>query len=154
MTTVPVVRFVIAGMEPAAAPILGRNYTVVYDGNCTVCGKLVKLLRKWDRQEELEIVPSQAPGVRARFPWIPNRAFDEAVQLIGPGGRTWQGADAIEQLLDVLPRGGLIGWIFHIPFVRPLAHRIYRWFARNRFHLGCGKHCAYRPPNVDFHEPA
>ena len=151
--TVPVVRFVHPGDAASARSVgvgEGRPYTVVYDGNCKVCGRLVKLLIAWDRRHELEILPSQTPGVRARFPWIPMRAYAESVQVIGPGGRTWQGAAALEQLLDVLPKGWLLSWIFSIPFIRPLAERFYRWFARNRYMLGCGEHCQYRPLAVDY----
>ena len=154
--TVPVVRFTIAGVDrdaPAAAPAsLGRPYTVVYDGDCKVCGRIVGLLRGWDRERILEIVSSQTPGVQARFPWIPARAYAESVQLVGPGGRTWQGARAVEQILDLLPKGGLLTWVFSIPFARPLAERFYRWFARNRYRLGCGAHCTYRDVLVDYGE--
>lgn len=154
-TTMPVVLFTVQG-EPvtqfAAAPPLNRPYTVVYDGFCKVCNRLVKLLRKWDRTQQLEIVPSQQPGVQARFPWIPARAYTESVQLIAANGRTWQGAAAIEQILDILPKGKFLSWIFSIPFVRPLAEKFYRWFARNRYMLGCGDHCQSRPLNVTFDE--
>ena len=61
-----------------------------------------------------------------------------------------QGAAAIEKLLDVLPRGGWIAWVFDIPFVRKLADRLYRWVARNRYRLGCGDHCQSRPLDVAF----
>ena len=155
--TVPVVRFTVKGVPLVpltAPPPLNRPYTVVYDGNCKVCGRLVKLLNKWDKKRILEVIPSQTPGVQARFPWIPARAYTESVQLIGPGGRTWQGAAAIEQLLDVLPKGKLISWVFSIPFVRPLAEKFYRWFARNRYRMGCGEHCQSRPLNVDFGDDA
>ena len=151
--TVPVVRFTVAGRDElfaSAATGLGRPYVVVYDGHCRVCGRLANVLRRWDTRHQLEIVPSQAPGVSARFPWIPARAYRESLQLIGPNGDTVQGAAAIERLLDVLPRGRLIGWLFRIPFVRPLADRFYRWFARNRYKLGCGEHCQYRPLDVRF----
>jgi len=147
--TVPVVIFTVAGAPPSKG--LGRPYTVVYDGTCKVCTRLAKVLKKWERGD-LEVVPSQAPGVMARFPWIPARAYTEALQLVGPGGRTWQGSAAIEQLLNILPRGRLIAWIFHVPFVRALADRFYRWFARNRYHLGCGAHCQSRPLDVIFDE--
>jgi predicted DCC family thiol-disulfide oxidoreductase YuxK len=151
--TVQVVRFTVAGAETAAPSVsLGRPYTLVYDGTCTVCGRLVKILRAWDRDAEIEAVPSQQPGVAARFPWIPPRAYAEAVQLIGPGGRTWSGAGAIEQLLNMLPKGRLIAWIFRIPFVRAIADRFYKWFARNRYHFGCGAHCQSRPMDVIFRE--
>jgi predicted DCC family thiol-disulfide oxidoreductase YuxK len=148
--TVPVVRFTVAGVD--AAKGLGRPYTCVYDGQCKVCTRLTRVLRAWDRNEQIEIVPSQATGVMARFPWIPARAYADALQLIGPGGRTWSGAAAVEQLLNVLPRGKFISWIFKIPYVRAIADRFYKWFARNRYRLGCGEHCQSRPPDVSFRE--
>ena len=153
MKTVPVVRFTVRGApETAPSPTgLGRAYVLVYDGNCTVCGKLVRMLQKWDRESQrLEIVPSQAPGVQARFPWIPARAYRESVQLVGPHGRTWQGAAAVEQVIDLMPKGGFVTWVFSIPFARPLAERFYRWFARNRYRLGCGEHCQFRPTDLDY----
>jgi predicted DCC family thiol-disulfide oxidoreductase YuxK len=151
--TVPVVRFTVAGVDTAAPSRgLGRAYTLVYDGNCKVCGRLVTLLRAWDRTKQIEVAPSQQPGVMARFPWIPARAYVEAVQLVGPGGRTWSGAGAIEQLLNLLPKGRLISWVFKIPFMRGIADRFYKWFARNRYHFGCGDHCQARPMDVIFRE--
>ncbi|HEX6598366.1 MAG TPA: DUF393 domain-containing protein [Gemmatimonadaceae bacterium] len=149
--TVPVVRFTIAGQE-APSHGLGRAYTVVYDGDCKVCTRLAGVLQKWDGGRMLEVVPSQQPGVTARFPWIPTHAYAEALQLIAANGTTWQGAAAIEQLLTVLPRGRLIAWVFRIPFVRTIADRFYRWFARNRYRLGCGAHCQSRPLDVIWDE--
>lgn len=128
-----------------------ESWVVVFDGHCRVCSRVAGVLRAWDRGQ-LEVLPSQAPGVQARFPWIPARAYQESLQLVGPGGQTWQGAAAIEKLLDVLPRGRWISWIFSIPFARALADRFYRWFARNRYRLGCGEHCRYRPAAGVEHE--
>ena len=151
--TVPVVRFVVKGMstdEPCSPT--GRPYTVVYDGTCTICGRFVNMLRGWDKHGVLEILPSQDGCVRSRFPWIPDRAYEESVQLIGPGGRTWQGAAAVEQAIDLMPKGKLITWIFSIPFARPVAERFYRWFARNRYKMGCGEHCQLHTVEMDFGE--
>jgi predicted DCC family thiol-disulfide oxidoreductase YuxK len=148
--SVAVVRFTITGMSDTPLPSLGRPYTVVFDGQCKVCNRLARMLRKWDRYREFEVVSSQTPGVQARFPWIPPRAYIEALQLVGPGGRTWQGAAAIEKLLDVLPKGKLLSWVFSIPFMRKLADRFYRWFARNRYRLGCGDHCQSRSLDLEF----
>lgn len=157
--SVQVVRFTVIGHDAGSHThaLTGpdesdRPYTVVYDGHCKVCGRLVKLLRWWDRRKHLEILPSQTPGVQARFPWIPERAYMESVQVIGPGGRTWQGAAAIERLLIVLPKGKLLSWVFKIPFVRALSERFYRWFARNRYMLGCGQHCTYREADLEYGE--
>jgi predicted DCC family thiol-disulfide oxidoreductase YuxK len=159
--TVPVVRFTVRGAEVGGSGGLQRSptpdvapgdrpYTVVFDGHCKVCGRLARILARLDRRHCFEIIPSQTPGVRARFPWIPASAYAESLQVVGPGGRTWQGAAAIERILDLLPRGRLLTWIFDIPFVRALADRFYRWFARNRYRLGCGEHCQFRPQRLDF----
>ena len=156
--SVQVVRFTVAGEEAAepVAPSIGdpsRRYTVIYDGHCKVCGRLVKLLTKWDRGHDLEIIPSQTPGVHARFPWIPARAYVESVQVVrNSDGKTWQAAAALEELLNILPKGWLISWLFRIPFARPLVDRFYRWFARNRYKLGCGEHCQVRELDLDYGE--
>ena len=153
--SVQVVRFTYGGeeSEPVATAIgdSGRPYTVIYDGHCKVCGRMVKLLTRWDKKQILEIIPSQATGVHARFPWIPERAYTESVQVISNrDGKTWQAAAALEELLEIMPRGLLISWLFKIPFVRPIVDRFYRWFARNRYRMGCGDHCAVRPADLDY----
>ena len=40
-----------------------REYTVIYDGHCNVCQRIVRGIEKWDRNDLLEIIPSQLPGV-------------------------------------------------------------------------------------------
>jgi len=150
--TYPVVRFTIRDDVDTPSDGSGRPYTLVFDGMCKICNRLARVLRTWDRHRRIEVVPSQAAGVISRFPWIPARAYTQAIQLIGPGGATWQGAAAIEQLLDILPRGRLISWVFSVPFVRVIADKLYRWFARNRYRLGCGEHCVARPLDVAFRD--
>lgn len=123
------------------ARVRQRDYTVVYDGSCNVCSRIVGVLERRDRDERLEIIPSDEVGVVGRFPWIPPGAYAESLQVIRTAdNRTWQGAAAVEQLLDVLPKGRFISWIFSIPFARPLAEKLYRAFARNRYRLGCKLH--------------
>jgi predicted DCC family thiol-disulfide oxidoreductase YuxK len=61
---------------------------------------------------------------------------------VGPEGRRWEGAAAVERILDLLPRGRLVSWVFKLPFARPVARRAYRWFARHRHRFGCSEHCA------------
>ena len=139
----------------AAIGAAGRPYTVIYDGHCKVCSRMVKLLTKWDRKHILEIIPSQATGVHARFPWIPAHSYTESVQVIrNRDGKTWQAAAALEELLEIMPKGWLISWLFKIPFVRPVVDRLYRWFARNRYRMGCGDHCSVRPADLDYGDGA
>lgn len=145
--TVPVVRFTFRNAPDVAPHVVAgsRPWTVVYDGQCRMCGKLVKLLQAWDRRHCFETVPFQDPATAARFTWIPAASFRDALQLVGPGNQTFAGAAAIDRILDLLPAGWLFGWAFRIPVLGRLLDRLYRWVARNRYRLGCGEHCAYRP---------
>lgn len=113
-----------------------RRLTVVYDGACGVCRRSVELLRDWDRDDRLELVPFQAEGVPERFPQIDETEFRKAVQTIAPDGRYWSGADAVEKALAETPKGRRIAWLFKLPLARPIARRFYRWFARHRSKLG------------------
>ncbi|RMH12797.1 MAG: DUF393 domain-containing protein, partial [Gemmatimonadetes bacterium] len=106
--------------------------TVVYDGDCGMCQRSVEVLRRWDHGGSLEIVASQAPGVRERFPWIPPRAYERSLQVVDGEGTTWSGAAAFEVILNALPRRRWLAWIFRVPFARPVAERVYRSIAARR----------------------
>lgn len=121
------------------------RHVLVYDGGCRVCSQIAGRLAAWDRGRRLELLSSQDPAVRVRFPTIPAGAFSESIQLIGPDGTRWQGAAAMERVIDLMPRGRWLTWLFDLPLARPLAERFYRWFARNRHRLGCGDHCTFNP---------
>lgn len=129
---------------------VGR-YTVIYDGNCGVCSRLVKRLAALDKRGVFELVASQQPGARERFPWIPAQAYAESLQLVRSGdNQTWQGAAAVEQIISRLRVGWVVSWMFAIPFGRRVADRLYRWFADHRQELGCGDHCRVQatPPDA------
>ena len=126
-------------------PRASAGYTVIYDGDCSVCLRFIDYLRRLDPEGAVEVVAYQEDGVPARFPWIDPARFDEALQLVGPdaGPRdTWEGARAIEQLVRILPRGPRLDWVFQLPFARPVFAWGYRNFARNRRRFGCGEHCS------------
>lgn len=97
-----------------------------------------------DEEGVLELVEAQAPGVRERFPWIAPEAYSRALQVIEPGGHTTEGAAAVERLCSIIPAGRRIGWIYRVPFVRPIADRVYSWVsgARTTLPLDCGEHCS------------
>lgn len=119
-----------------------REYTLVYDGVCDFCRRSVRAISQRDRDGRFELRASQDPGVMKRFPWIPASDYAGSLQLIRSDGRRWQGAAAVEEIVRVLPHGKQAAWIFNIPFVRPLAERLYAWVARNRHRFRCDEHCS------------
>ena len=98
-------------------------------------------VRRRDRTGRLELLPYQDPAARARFRGVPDEAFEGALQLLLPGGVRFEGADAVEEVLRLLPAGRIPGLLFWLPRARPLARRVYGWVARNRRRLGCSAHC-------------
>ena len=119
----------------------GRPFTVIYDGNCRTCVRLAGVLREWDRKDQVWVIPSSDPRIPDLFPWIPASAYERALQMVGPGRTTVEGAAAIEKLLDLLPGGTPLARLFAIPVLGRMLDRGYRWFARNRRSFGCGDHC-------------
>jgi predicted DCC family thiol-disulfide oxidoreductase YuxK len=119
-----------------------NQLAVIYDGNCGICTRAVRMLERWDRRNHFEIIPYQDPSVPHRFGWITPEQFREAMQLVDHNQQTWAGAAAIERILDDLPAGWLFGWFWRLP----LANRLYRWFARHRYRFGCGDHCSIAGP--------
>ncbi|MDE0394550.1 MAG: DUF393 domain-containing protein [Gammaproteobacteria bacterium] len=117
---------------------------LVYDGECELCRRTVRWVRRNDRTGRLELLPYQDPAARARFRGVPNEAFEGALQLLLPGNVRYEGARAVEEVLRLLPAGRIPGLLFSLPGSRLLAGRVYGWIARNRRSLGCPAHCPRR----------
>ena len=119
-------------MPPRALMTLPDRPTLIYDGDCGICRTFVARLRTWDREQRIALVPFQAEAAVARF-GIGLPALAAAMHLVLPDGAVSAGADAVPELLRLLP--GAKRWlrlVFAVPGVRPLARRVYRWVAERR----------------------
>ncbi len=105
--------------------------TVIYDGECGICRQSVDLLKRWDREHVLRYVPFQDEAAVARFR-IALPALAAAMHLVFPDGRAFAGADAVPELLGLLPGKRWLAVWFRIPGVLPLARRVYAWIAARR----------------------
>jgi predicted DCC family thiol-disulfide oxidoreductase YuxK len=110
--------------------------TLIYDGECGICQRAVVLLKRWDRERVLRFVSFQEGAAVARF-GIALPALAAAMHLILPDGRVYAGADAVPELLRILPGKRWLAGLFRVPGVRPLARRAYAWIAARR-------HCLVR----------
>jgi predicted DCC family thiol-disulfide oxidoreductase YuxK len=88
---------------PDTKPVL------LYDGNCGFCRIWVDYGRAVTG-DRVEYAPSQEAG--ARYPQIPEEAFDKAVQLVRPDGSVVSGAQAAFEVLGPDSMG---------------MHRLYEW---------------------------
>lgn len=126
---------------PAPLPALER-WWVIYDGACSVCTSMVEQMEALDRRDVFAVRRYQDDDVRRTLDFIPDGAFEEALQVVAPDGRNWEGAPAVEVIVAQLPATSWAAPLFKVPGVRPLADKGYRAFARNRHRLGCGDHCS------------
>jgi predicted DCC family thiol-disulfide oxidoreductase YuxK len=124
-------------------PVDRTRPTLIYDGDCGFCRRSVDLLQRWDREQRIALIPFQDQARIAAF-GIPLPALAAAMHLIlpPPDGRVLVGADAIPELLQLLPGKRWLAWGFRVPGVLPVARRLYAWIARRR-------HCLVRGYGVD-----
>ena len=119
-----------------------EGWVLIFDGECRICHRSVRWIRRRKGGERIEAIPYQDPRVPERFPHLSRDALEEAMHLVSPDGEVHVGARAGEEVLRRLPRWRPSALLFRIPGVRWLAERVYGWVAGNRHRLGCGEHCA------------
>lgn len=89
------------------------------------------LVRRWDREHRLTLIPFQDQARVASF-GISLPALAAAMHLVLPDGRVFAGADAAPEILRLLPGKRWLARAFAAPGVRRVARRVYAWIARRR----------------------
>src|SRR5713226_1269804 len=107
-----------APMMRAERPPPPPRPTLIYDGECGLCRALVARLAAWDREHRIALVPFQDEATVARF-GIGLPALAAAMHLVLPDGRVVAGADAVPELLRLLPGKRWLTWLFEVQGVRP-----------------------------------
>jgi predicted DCC family thiol-disulfide oxidoreductase YuxK len=109
--------------------------TLLYDGTCRFCTAQAQRLRRFGRGN-VNVESAYAPGVRERFPMVPQDGIMGEIKLVDADGRVLGGAAAIARTLQL--GGGLFGalaGLYRIWPVRPIADAGYRLIARNRYRI-------------------
>lgn len=112
---------------------------LIYDGDCGFCRKWIERFRSL-LGDRLSYEPYQK--VAKDHPSIPLERFQKAVQLIEPGGRVSQGAEAVFRALGTLPALRLFLWGYlHLPGFAWISERTYAWVAKHRHQLSSKDIC-------------
>jgi predicted DCC family thiol-disulfide oxidoreductase YuxK len=109
--------------------------TLLYDGTCPFCTAQAERLRRFGRGR-VRIESAYAPGVRERFPMVPQEGVMGEIKLVEADGRVLGGAAAIARTLE--HGGGALGLLarlYHVWPIRAVADAGYRVIARNRARL-------------------
>jgi predicted DCC family thiol-disulfide oxidoreductase YuxK len=112
-----------------------RPWTLLYDGACRFCTAGQARLVRMARPGAVRALSFRDAGVLARFPAVDPADAERALQLVGPDGRVYRGADAVFRALATRPMYRPLLWLRAIPGLRQLIDGAYALIARNRFRI-------------------
>ena len=125
--------------HPSPDPPDGDRQTLVilFDGRCGICTRVARWLVVHDHRGRLRLIPSQRPGILARF-GLTQEQVDRSVWLIDLAGeQSLEAGAAVNRAL--LELGGIWPWVGRALALPPLnraEEAVYRWIAAHRGRLG------------------
>ena len=113
------------------------SIVLLYDGACRFCIRSLRVLKRFDPQDRLELVDaSNRASVDKRFPQTSGADFDNAMYAVD-SARVYRGFDAFRRAMRALPALAWLAMLMYIPGVPAIGRRVYDAIARNRHALGC-----------------
>jgi predicted DCC family thiol-disulfide oxidoreductase YuxK len=111
--------------------------TVLYDGQCALCQRSVRILRALDWRHRLHFADARDPAdiPPAAEPLDPKRLLEEMHAVTPDGRRVFRGFAAFRWIAWQLPPLWPVVPFLYIPGVPWLGQRVYLWVAKNRFHI-------------------
>jgi predicted DCC family thiol-disulfide oxidoreductase YuxK len=109
--------------------------TVLFDGTCPFCRKQAARLESMMRGR-VAFASAYAPGVRERFPMLPQQGMLGEMKFVDAGGRLFGGAAAIAQAF--IASGGILGLgahLYKVPPITQIANALYKRAAAKRLRL-------------------
>ncbi len=118
--------------------------TILFDGTCPFCRKQVVRLNALTRGR-VAFESAYDPGVRERFPMVPQQGMLGEMKFVDANGRLFGGAAAIAQAF--ITSGGILGLgarLYGLPPVRWIADAAYKRAAAKRMRLkqACDDSCS------------
>ena len=108
-----------------------EKLVVLFDGSCHFCITAAELVQVLDWQHRLHCLPFQAPGVPQAY-GLTVAQCEQAVWAISLDGKSYQGAQAVGAVLDVIFGFPLFRVLYHFPGIGPIEDKVYSWVASHR----------------------
>ena len=116
---------------------MDKHITIIYDGHCQFCIRALRLLKRFDPKQTIEMLDYHAPETLAKFPQVSYEQANEAMLVISPKGKVYRGFFAFRRLILDLPRLWPLLIAFYFPGAFLIGPKIYAWIAANRMKFGC-----------------
>jgi predicted DCC family thiol-disulfide oxidoreductase YuxK len=118
--------------------------TMFFDGTCPFCRKQAARLDVMMRGR-VAFESAYAPGVRERFPMLPQQGMLGEMKFVDADGRLFGGAAAIAQAF--ITSGGILGFgahLYKLPPITQIANAMYKRAAAKRMRLkqACDTSCS------------
>ncbi len=111
------------------------TWTLIYDGECSLCAAAAAWAKGRARSGALEVMPCRSQERKARFPHMAEEVCLKAMQLISPEGRVYSGHESFPHLLGLMPCWRYVAWTLRLPGMALLSSRLYAWVAGHRHAL-------------------
>lgn len=120
------------GVDPSRHPDDAPGPLVLIDGNCLLCSRAARFLRRHDRRGVLRFAALESPvGLRVRAELGLDESRGPSSLLVVQGGRVHRESDAVLELLPHLRAPwNLLACFAGVP--KSWRDALYRWIARNR----------------------
>jgi len=107
---------------------------VFYDGSCPLCAAEMKQLAAADSAGHVDLQDISRPEFAERFPHIDPEQADRILHGETDDGTQLFGLDVTVLAWSLAGKGWRVNWL-RWPLIRPVADRVYRFFARHRHRI-------------------
>jgi predicted DCC family thiol-disulfide oxidoreductase YuxK len=107
---------------------------VFYDGDCRLCMREVRLLRRLDERQRIRFVDIAGEGFDRGSVGVTWEALMDRIHARLPDGTIIEGVEVFRRLYAAVGFGPLVA-VTRLPGVAQLLDLGYRWFAKNRLRL-------------------
>jgi predicted DCC family thiol-disulfide oxidoreductase YuxK len=107
---------------------------VFYDGDCRLCMREVRLLRRLDERQRIGFVDIAGEGFDRGSVGVTWEALMDRIHARLPDGTIIEGVEVFRRLYAAVGFGPLVA-LTRLPGVAQLLDLGYRWFAKNRLRL-------------------
>jgi len=113
---------------------VNHRFEVFYDGECPLCMREIRLLRRLDRKERILFTDIAAKGFDANTVGLTQERLMAKIHGRMPDGSLVEGVEVFRQLYSAVGFGILVA-LTRIPGISHLMDLGYHWFAANRLRL-------------------
>jgi predicted DCC family thiol-disulfide oxidoreductase YuxK len=132
-----------------------RPLDVVYDGDCALCVRALRLVRRLARRDVFRFHDANAAdAVAVRLPELAGVDTGAAMIVVAPEG-VYRGFFAFRRMTWASAWLAPLWIVFHRPGASRVGPTVYAWVARHRRRFGCrrqgsaGPVCREAPPDLD-----